>query len=367
MNIFEQVQKIEKKIKDHGNLDLSFRNFEEQKSHRELIDLIINDEVQALEERSRLRVLSEFNGFGPLSTLIEDESITEIIINGPSAIWFERRGELRRHDDAFSSAISYENFILRICQMAQVHYTLEQPMVDGSLLNFRLHLISEELTKTTAVLSLRRHPQNPWTLKSLLQIGWCRPEELEIIQQIISRRDNFLVIGSTGSGKTSVLNACLQNLPENERVVIIEDTSELKTPNSASTKLITRKDANQSLQEITQAELVKQSLRMRPDRIVMGEIRGPEAKDLLMTLSTGHAGSFASLHATDPQQAILRLEMLIQLGAPFWSLEAIRNLIFLSLQKIIVVGRNESGGRELKGIYSLASREDSGILIERTC
>ena len=151
----------------------------------------------------------------------------------------------------------------------------------------------------------------------------------------------------------------------NERVILIEDTQELALPNSASTRLLTRKDAQGVLPIIDQMELVKQSLRMRPDRIVMGEIRGAEAKDLLMALSTGHSGSFATLHATDPQQALLRLEMLIQLGASFWSLEAIRNLIFLSLQNVIVVGRSPSGVRVLKGIYVLSSRETSGILVER--
>ncbi len=366
MSIFEHIQQIEKKIQEHNTLELSFRNFDEQKSQKDLIDSIIYSQIQNLDEKSKSRILNEFQGWGPVAELLDDTSITEIIINGPKALWFEKNGKLFHHPDCFSSQNSYENFISRVCQQAQVHFTLDRPMVDGKIFDFRLHLLSEELTKTSSVLCLRRHPQNPWTLESLVEIGWSGQHQLQLLKELLAKRENFLVIGSTGSGKTSVLNACLQSLPNNERVVIIEDTSELRAPNSASTKLLTRRDANNSLSEVNQTELLRQSLRMRPDRIVMGEIRGPEAKDLLMALSTGHAGSFATLHANDPQQALLRLEMLIQLGAPFWSIEAIRNLIFLSLQKIIVVGKNPSGGRELKGIYTLSSREESGILVERT-
>ena len=215
------------------------------------------------------------------------------------------------------------------------------------------------------VISLRRHPKNPWTFQKLKETGWANAEQIELLQKMVEKKENFLIIGGTGSGKTSLLNACLQHLQQNERAVIIEDTSEIKAPNAISCKLLTRQDAQGVLAPIDQTELVRQSLRMRPDRLVLGEIRGPEAKDLLMALSTGHAGSFATLHATDARQALLRLEMLIQLGAPYWSIEAIRNLIFLSLQKIVVVHRNKDSRRELAGIFQISSRESSGILIDQ--
>ncbi len=364
-NPFAVIYAIEEAIKKRNKIDFSFKSFDEERSQKALIEGIIQEHIQKAEPKVQRRVQSEFEGWGPLEDLIEDSSITEIIANGPKYLWYEKQGVLHQHHDCFSSPRSYENFINRLCQWSRVHYTMEKPMVDGNILNFRLHLLSEEITKSFPVLSLRRHPENPWTLESLEQSGWSGKKQIQTLIRLIEGRENFLVIGSTGSGKTSVLNACLQHLGENERAIIIEDTAELKAPNLASAKLLTRKDANNSLSEINQSELLRQTLRMRPDRIIMGEIRGPEAKDLLMALSTGHSGSFATMHASDPYQAILRLEMLIQLGAPYWSLDAIRNLIFLSLQKILVVGRGSTGQRQLEGIYALCSRESSGILIER--
>jgi pilus assembly protein CpaF len=361
MDLFEKIASIENKIQNIHAIDFSVPITQEVE-----IQSIIKSSIADLEKTQQERIWSEFTGPGPLAPLLKDTEISEIIVNGFESIWFEKQGLLHALPDRFSSLKSYTNFLVRLCQQAQIHYTLDRPMSDGKFLDFRVHLISEEVTQRGVVLSLRRHPVSAWTFERLADLGWASPLQLKALRKIIEDRENFLVVGMTGSGKTSVLNAFLQQVRKNERVIIIEDTSELQCPNSISTKLLTRKDAQSLLCEIDQSELLKQSLRMRPDRLVMGEVRGTEAKDLLMALSTGHAGSFATLHANDPHQALLRMEMLIQLGAPFWSLEAIRNLIFLSLQKIIVVGKTESGHRQLSGIYRLSSRESSGILIDRT-
>jgi pilus assembly protein CpaF len=162
-----------------------------------------------------------------------------------------------------------------------------------------------------------------------------------------------------------VLNSLLDLLPENERVVVIEDSSEIALSNKASMKLLTREDPHGILPAIDQTQLVKRSLRLRPDRIVMGEVRGSEAKDFLMAMATGHSGSFGTLHAQDANQALIRLEMLIQMGAPQWSLTAIRRLIQLSLDYIIITGRATTGERQLKGVYRLCSLEDQGFLVEQ--
>jgi pilus assembly protein CpaF len=360
MSLFEKIAKIQEQI--HGLQEV---DFSQPISQEEQIQNVITTSVVDLDPKLQRRVLEEFTGHGPLASLISDTEISEVIVNGFDSIWFEKGGKLLPHLDRFASPQSYSQFLARFCHQAQVHCTLERPMTDGQFLDFRLHLISEELTRAEPALSLRRHPVNAWTLSRLQEIGWASESGIEELRRMIHRQENFLVVGTTGSGKTSVASALLGELKENERVIIIEDTSELQCPNTISTKLLTRKETHSSLCEINQAELLKQSLRMRPDRLVLGEVRGSEAKDLLMALSTGHAGSFATLHASDPHQALLRLEMLIQLGAPFWSLDAIRNLIFLSLQKIVIVEKTTAGQRRLSGIYSLSSRESSGILIDR--
>ena len=244
--------------------------------------------------------------------------------------------------------------------------SLDCPFADGRWRDMRVHLIIPPASGDEAVVTLRRHPKNPWTLDRLGEKQWATSDQMRALRSLVLEKKNFLVIGGTGSGKTSVLNACLHEVPSGERALIIEDTSELNAPNDVSTKLLSRRDPQGHLREIDQSELLKQALRMRPDRIIMGEVRGGEAKDLLMAFATGHRGCMGTMHADNARQALLRMEMLIQVGAPMWNVQAVRSLIWLSLQAVVVVGRTPSGERKLEGIYKIASLEDIGFLIEKT-
>jgi pilus assembly protein CpaF len=311
------------------------------------------------------RLELEFFAAGPLGALLKTEC-TEIIVNGRDSIWYELAGKLHRHPDVFHSALSYRNFVARVCREANMVASLDCPFADGKWRNMRVHLIIPPASGDEAVITFRRHPANPWSFERLSDAGWASAAQLEQLTKLVKDKKNFLVIGGTGSGKTSVLNACLAQLSDTERALIIEDTSELKSPNAASTKLLSRRDPQGHLREVDQSELLKQALRMRPDRIVMGEIRGGEAKDLLMAFATGHSGCMGTLHADTARQALLRLEMLIQIGAPQWNVQAVRSLIWLSLHAIVVVGRTPNGERRLEGLYRIASLEDIGFLIEKT-
>lgn len=329
---------------------------------RKIVDQICADAPEAL----RVRMHDEYFRAGPIEVLFNDPLITEIIVNGSDSIWFERSGRLEPLADCFLSDLSYRNFIARMSREASMQASLDCPFADGKWRGCRVHLIIPPASGDQAVVTLRRHPLSPWTFENLLRREWARPEAVSALNSLISSRANFLIVGCTGSGKTSVLNACLGQLSHTERTIIIEDTSELCIPNSISSKLLTRKDAQGLLRDIDQGELLRQALRMRPDRLVMGEIRGGEAKDLLMAFATGHSGCMGTLHADSARQALLRLEMLIQLGAPQWSVHAVRTLIWLSLQAVVVVGRASDGRRKLDGIYRIASLEDIGFLIEKT-
>jgi pilus assembly protein CpaF len=312
------------------------------------------------------RMHDEYFAAGPLEKLFLDPLITEIIVNGGDSIWYEKSGRLFRAEDCFLSALSYRNFIVRLGREAGLHANLDCPFADGQWRGCRVHLIIPPAAGDQTVLTLRRHPKSPWTLESLEALGWATSSATATLKSLITERKNFLVVGATGSGKTSVLNACLQQVPNNERSLLIEDTSELCVPNGASTKLLTRKDPQALLKEVNQSDLVRQALRMRPDRIVMGEIRGPEAKDLLMAFATGHSGCMGTLHADSARQALIRLEMLIQLGAAQWSLHAVRTLILLSLHAIVVVEKTKEGLRRLGGVYRISSLEEIGFLVEKT-
>lgn len=365
MNWLARAKDIEKKIQSIPIHEISYGALDESKLRQNKIHQLIDESTSQLDTPSRLRICDEFMAYGPLAPLLSDENVTEILILSKSDICYEKEGRLHRLEDEFLSELTFQNFIEKICQESKTHFNIECPIANGKFGDFRLHLISAELTQSSVQISLRRHPKNPWTFERLIKSGWADEAIARKMREILQQKKSFLVVGATGSGKTSLLNACLQELPKFERCVLIEDTSELAIPNQVSTKLITRFDAQSILSPIDQAELVKQSLRMRPDRLVMGEIRGNEAKDLLMALSTGHEGSFATLHASNAKQALLRLEMLIQMGAPNWSLNAIRNLIGLSLKYVVVVEKKPEGTRGLQGIYELTSIEENGILLDR--
>ena len=325
---------------------------------------IVAERIKSEDPTTQERVTLELESWGPLQSLLENPQITEILVNGHRSIWYEISGKLTLHEDGFFSELSYRNFLDRLSSQAQAYLSLERPIASGVFNNFRLTMTGSELTGKEVQISLRRHPENPWTLEKLAESNWASSEKMNQLKEIIRSKENFLVVGGTGTGKTSVLNALLGLLPTTERVVVIEDTSEIHLPNAACTKLLTRDDPHQILAMIDQSQLVKHALRLRPDRIAMGEVRGAEAKDFLMAMATGHAGSFGTLHAQDPHQALIRLEMLIQMGAPQWGLEAIRRLIHLSLQFIIQIQKGPDGSRFLKGIYKITSLEPHGFLLE---
>lgn len=348
-------------------------SFDARDLERPSSEQLLRQLIQLSPESQRPRLEAEFFALGPLTELVEDHGIQEIVLNGAREIWFERQGSFTQLQDAFLSEWTFKNFIDRLCAEAAIKVDLSQPFVDGRWRGFRVHLGCAPLTHCAFHLTLRRLPENPWTLDQLIQAGWSTPEQAEVLRGLVRERKNLLFLGPTGCGKTTVLGACLKELPQNERVVIVEDTDELPRPNLASTKLLSRSLSCAALPEITLTDLVRQSLRMRPFRLVMGEVRGGEAKDLLLALATGHSGSLGTLHASDPRQALLRLEMLVQLGAPQWNTQAIRQLIQLSVDGLVVCGYDkgqpEAGPsatsyRRLQGIYKVAALESFGFLLE---
>lgn len=319
--------------------------------------------LQKYQASIRKRLLAELFGTGPIVELLKDSDITEIIIQGHEKIFYEKKGQWFLSDDHFLSVWSYRNFISRVYEEAGIETNFSHPAADGKWQSFRLHAIQPPLVPKGHHLSLRRQPDNPWTFKSLFDREFLTMTQINTLNEIIKKRKNFLVVGPTGSGKTSLLNACLSAVPQTERSLLIEDTEELKPTNPFDGRMLTRQDPLQRFQNFAIADLIKQALRMRPDRLIVGEVRGGEAKDLLMALSTGHEGSMGTLHAASAREALYRLEFLIQTGAPQWQIESIRRLIHLTLSYILVVGfQNQK--RILKQIVRITSLESCGFLIE---
>ena len=316
------------------------------------------------DELLKARLRSEILRMGPLESLIQDPEVTEILVNSWQHVHYEKLGALHTCEDFFASEQSYEQFIERLSRICQTFMNREKPFIECQFENLRITVIFRDLSRGHHLVSLRKKRDVHIPLRNLAETGWCNANQAEAIRQMISDRKNFLVIGGTGSGKTTVLQTLLFEMSKNERVVIIEDTQELNPASHLSVSLLTQTNILEPQQNVTMDDLLKRALRLRPDRIGVGEIRGPEAKTLLMALSTGHEGSFGSLHARDAHEALMRLEMLIQMGAPQWSVVSIRRLIGITIDCILVVEK-KNGARRLQSIHQVASVEDIGITLNQ--
>ncbi|MBY0451567.1 MAG: Flp pilus assembly complex ATPase component TadA, partial [Bdellovibrionaceae bacterium] len=233
----------------------------------------------------------------PLIKLLNDTDVTEILVNSARDIYFEKQGQLKRSADLFLTADHYLAAIDRLTESGQTFLNREKPFIETQMGDWRLTLIFSEISGRCPLLSLRRRSQIPWNLEKLCAANWCAVREYEFLSEALIEKRNILVVGPTSSGKTTVLQALLHSLEASERVLIIEDTQELNLPNPASASLLTRSHVNANVGAIGLTELIQKALRLRPDRLVIGEVRGPEAYALLLALSTGHEGSFGSLHA----------------------------------------------------------------------
>lgn len=317
--------------------------------------------TDGLNSDHKRRIQRELFEMGPLHSAIEDEAVTEILVVSPEKIWVERNGKLTPHTDRFLNRTTFRGFVSRLAREARTNTDDTQPFANGRWRDFRVHVVGSPIVYDTPNISLRRIRNRRWTLDELQASEWVDRTGRQLLESIVKQKSNVLVVGATGSGKTSALSACLNAMTELERTVLIEDTDEIACPNDASTKLLSKPCRIAGDTEFGLGDLLKQTLRMRPDRIVMGEVRGGEAKDLLMAFATGHRGCWGTLHAANPREALLRLEMLVQMGAPQWTTSTVRSLIHSSIDYIIVTEKDENGKRRLGGVHQVASLEDVGF------
>jgi len=290
--------------------------------------------------------------------------VTEILINGKNQIFYELKGELISYVSPWDTDSQYLQFVRSILDTFNTDLTLDEPFCSGRFDQYRIQIIGPPVSKEP-VISIRRLLPHTLKLDDWVNMGGLDPKTAEILKESVKSRDNMIVFGPTGSGKTTLLSSLLSETLPFERVLILEDVEELALPNDASLRLLSRLDTRDVLKEITLTDLIRHSLRMRPDRLALGEVRGPEAKDLLMALATGHKGSFGTIHATSLNEALLRLEMLVQLGAPQWQTQSIRQLIMLSVQTVVEVRKTPNGQRTVASIHRLSGLENFGFLSER--
>ena len=318
-------------------------------------------------ERERLvnEVRHELFGLGPLEPLLGDPTISDILVNSHRKIYVERRGKLEATDVAFKDDEHLMRVIERIVSSVGRRIDESSPMVDARLADgSRVNAIIPPLSIDGPVLSIRRFGTEPLRMNSLIENRALTREIAELLEMCVRARLNVLISGGTGAGKTTLLNALSAYIPEDERIVTIEDSAELQLQQPHVVRLETRPPNIESRGEVTQRDLVRNALRMRPDRIVIGEVRGGEAIDMLQAMNTGHDGSLTTIHANTPRDALSRLETMIQMTGMRLSERAMRQQIASALDVVLQVARLSDGTRRVTSISEITGMEGDTVTMQ---
>jgi len=315
-------------------------------------------------ERERLitEVQHEVFGLGPLETLMKDSRVTDILVNTHNQVYVERHGKLEKTDVCFRDDAHLKQIIERIVSGVGRRIDEASPMVDARLADgSRVNAIIPPLALDGPIVSIRRFGADPLRMKDLIQHNSVPQQIAEVLQACVTAKLNILVSGGTGAGKTTLLN-CLSNyIPEQERIVTIEDSAELKLQQDHVVRLETRPPNIEGSGTVTQRDLVRNSLRMRPDRIVVGEVRGGEALDMMQAMNTGHDGSLSTIHANSARDALSRLEIMMLMSGIELPERALREQISSALDVIVQLTRLSDGTRKLIEVSEVTGMEGSVI------
>jgi len=297
-------------------------------------------------------------GLGPLEPLLEDEEVTDILVNGPFDIYVERHGKLEKTGAGFRDAQHVVNIAQRIASSVGRRIDEASPMVDARLADgSRVNIVLPPLVLNGGTISIRKFPKWTLTLDTMVQQQNLSSEVARLLEIAVRSRLNILISGGTGSGKTTLLNAVSQYIGRYERVITIEDAVELQLLQPHVVQMEARPANIEGLGQVSQRELVRNSLRMRPDRIIVGEVRGNEAFDMLQAMNTGHDGSMSTVHANTPRDALYRLENMVMMANGNLPLRAIRMQIASALNLIIHVERMRDGIRRVRDIVEISGME----------
>jgi len=360
----ELVAQIKKYITDNLPLtQLSDEEFEER------VETITEQHLQGMycpiEKRVSIvqQVYSSIRGLGLLDTIMTDDSITEVMINGADDIFIEQNGHLIKLDKSFESQRRLEDIIQRIVGMAGREVNQANPIVDTRLPDgSRVNVVLPPIALCGPTMTVRKFSKKPMTIEKLIEYGSLTQEIAKKLELLVKAKYNIFVSGGTGSGKTTFLNALSNYIPRDERVITIEDSAELQITSIDNLVRLETRNANSSgAGQITIRDLIKSSLRMRPERIIVGEVRGGEALDMLQAMNTGHDGSLSTGHANSTSDMLSRLETMVLQGAPGLPLEAIKQQIASAVDIIIHLSRLRDKSRKTMEITEVLGYENGEI------
>ncbi|WP_429594064.1 CpaF family protein [Arthrobacter crystallopoietes] len=336
---------------------------------REELGQIIDEEQVPLsaEERRRLirDVADDVMGYGPLQRFLDDESVTEIMVNRMDQIYVERKGHVTLTDSRFGSEEHLRKVIERIVSKVGRRIDESSPLVDARLEDgSRVNAVIPPLAVNGSSLTIRKFSKVPLTVQNLLNFGTMTPEMAELLDACVKAKLNIIVSGGTGTGKTTLLNVLSSFLPESDRIVTIEDAVELQLQQQHIVRLESRPPNTEGKGAVTIRDLLRNSLRMRPDRIVVGEVRGGESLDMLQAMNTGHDGSLSTVHANSPRDAVARLETLVLMAGMDLPLRAIREQIASAVDLIIQIARLRDGTRRITHVTEVQGMEGDVVTLQ---
>jgi pilus assembly protein CpaF len=340
-----------------------------QQDLRRGIDIILQEDNIALSssEKDRLskEIRDELMGYGPLEPLLHDPSISDILVNSFNRIWVERKGKLQRESVRFKDNAHLLKIIEKIASGVGRRIDESCPMVDARLPDgSRVNAIIPPLALDGPALSIRKFSKDPYKVHHLVQFGAITEEVAQVLDAMVKARLNILISGGTGSGKTTFLNVLSSFIPSDERIITIEDAAELQLQQEHVVRLETRPPNMEGTGEITQRDLVRNALRMRPERIILGEIRQAEALDMLQAMNTGHDGSLATIHANTPRDALVRLETMVAMGGVSIPDKALRHQVSSAIHAVCQLSRLKDGSRKMMHLNEIVGMEGETIVMQ---
>lgn len=364
----EEIQNIVQEIKNYvlDTVDLMKTDDETLEIKiKEIVDHRLGDCYVSIRDKLIInqQIFSSIRGLGVLDTIMRDDNITEVMINGPRNIFIEKNGKLMKLNQEFESERRLEDIIQKIVGMAGREVSQANPIVDTRLPDgSRVNVVLPPISLQGAIVTIRKFSKTPMTMEQLIKYGSITPEIAEVLRLFVKSKYNIFISGGTGSGKTTFLNALSNYIPKDERIITIEDSAELQITGIENLVSLETRNANSSGSgAITIRDLIKSALRMRPERIVVGEVRGGEALDMLQAMNTGHDGSLSTGHANSTKDMLSRLETMVLQGAEGLPLEAIRQQIASAVDIIIHLSRMRDKTRKTMEITEVVGYENGEI------
>lgn len=317
------------------------------------------------EQMLEASLVDEILGLGPLEVLLSDPEVNDILVNGPDQIFVERRGKLELTDIQLRDEIHLRNIADRICARVGRHVDNAAPLVDTRLTDgSRVNIILPPLSLKGTAISIRKFSLKPFTISDLIKNGTLSQDMADFLVASAASKMNIIISGGTGSGKTTLLNVLAQSIPENERIITIEDSAELNLKQLHVLPLESRQSNIEGEGQISIRDLVINALRMRPDRIIVGEVRGGEIMDMLQAMNTGHEGSMGTVHANGPAQSLTRLENMASMAGFLYPVGVIRKQLVEALDLIVQISRMKDGKRRITSINEVVGIEDGEIILQ---